>query len=164
MDDRRVRVRVPVGFKNFHFSISSKPALGSTQPSIPWVRGLSPRVKQQGREADHSPRTSAEVKKMWIYTSTPPHVLMAQCLVKHRNSFTFLPLYPHRYVDRCRNTGHTQKNGAVSKVIKKIISHLTRAQHTLSAAGTVQISQMSITILQCMHLWPQTNKQTNSMV
>jgi hypothetical protein len=29
------------------------------------------------READHSPRTSAEVKKMWIYTSTPPYAFMA---------------------------------------------------------------------------------------
>jgi hypothetical protein len=33
-------------------------------------------VKQQGREADHSPPTSAEVKKMWIYTSTPTYVFM----------------------------------------------------------------------------------------
>jgi hypothetical protein len=31
----------------------------------------------QGREADHSPPTSAEVKKMWIYTPTPPYVFMA---------------------------------------------------------------------------------------
>jgi hypothetical protein len=34
-------------------------------------------VKRQGREADHSPTTSAEVKKMWIYTSTPLYVFMA---------------------------------------------------------------------------------------
>jgi hypothetical protein len=27
-----------------------------------------------GREADHSHPTSAEVKKMWIYTSTPLYV------------------------------------------------------------------------------------------
>jgi hypothetical protein len=32
---------------------------------------LSPGVKRPGREADHSPPASAEVKKMWIYTSTP---------------------------------------------------------------------------------------------
>jgi hypothetical protein len=36
--------------------------------------------------------------------------------------------------------GHSQKNGAVSKVIKESISHPTRTQHTLSAAGTVQVS------------------------
>ena len=38
------------------------------------------------------------------------------------------------------NTGYTQKNGAVSKVNKKFISHLTRAQHTTLAAATVQAS------------------------
>ena len=37
-------------------------------------------------------------------------------------------------------TGYTQKNGAVSKVNKKFISHLTRTQHTPSAVATVQVS------------------------
>jgi hypothetical protein len=36
--------------------------------------------------------------------------------------------------------GYTKKNGAVSKVMKKFISHLTLAQHTPSAAKTVQVS------------------------
>jgi hypothetical protein len=35
------------------------------------------RVKRQGREADHSPLASAEVNKMWIYTSTTPYAFMA---------------------------------------------------------------------------------------
>jgi hypothetical protein len=34
-------------------------------------------VKRPGREADHSPPTSAEVKNTWIYTSTPPYAFMA---------------------------------------------------------------------------------------
>jgi hypothetical protein len=34
-------------------------------------------VKRQGCEADHSPQTSAKVKKMWTYTSTPTYVFMA---------------------------------------------------------------------------------------
>jgi hypothetical protein len=68
----------PGRVKNFHFSISSRPALGSTQPPTKWVPGaLSPGVKQQGREAEQSPPASAKVKKMWIYTSTPPCVFMA---------------------------------------------------------------------------------------
>ena len=33
-----------------------------------------------------------------------------------------------------------QMNGAVSEVNKKLISHLTRAQRTPSAAATVQVS------------------------
>jgi hypothetical protein len=38
---------------------------------------LSPRVKRLGREADHSTPAIVEVKKMWIYTSTPPYAFMA---------------------------------------------------------------------------------------
>jgi hypothetical protein len=34
-------------------------------------------VKRPGRQADHSPPTSAEVKKMCIYTSAPPYVFMS---------------------------------------------------------------------------------------
>ena len=37
-------------------------------------------------------------------------------------------------------TVYTQKNGAVSKVNKKFISHLTRTQRTQSAAANVQVS------------------------
>jgi hypothetical protein len=37
-------------------------------------------------------------------------------------------------------TGNTQKNGAVSKVIKKLFSHTTMEKHTLSAAEPSQIS------------------------
>jgi hypothetical protein len=41
------------------------------------TRGSFPGVKQQEREADHSPPTSAEVKKIWFYTSILPYVFMA---------------------------------------------------------------------------------------
>jgi hypothetical protein len=55
-----------------------RPALRSTQPPIQWVPGaLSPGVKRLGREVDHSSPTRAEVKKMSIYTSTPPYAFMA---------------------------------------------------------------------------------------
>jgi hypothetical protein len=33
--------------------------------------GSFSRIKWQGLEGDHSPRTSVEVKKTWFYTSTP---------------------------------------------------------------------------------------------
>jgi hypothetical protein len=71
----------PGGVKNFLFFKSCRPALGSTQPPIQLVTAaLSPEIKRPGREADHSLSTSAEVKKMWIYKSTPPYAFMAQCL------------------------------------------------------------------------------------
>jgi hypothetical protein len=34
-----------------------------------------------GREAGHSPSTTAEVKNTWIYTPTPVHVLLAESLI-----------------------------------------------------------------------------------
>ena len=43
-------------------------------------------------------------------------------------------------------TGYTQKNGAVSKVNKKFISHLTRAIRTPSATATVQVSHALPTV------------------
>jgi hypothetical protein len=67
LDDRGVGVRVPVGSRIF----------SSPNCPIQWVPGaLSSGVKRPGREVDHSPPTSAEVKKMWIYTSTPSYAFM----------------------------------------------------------------------------------------
>jgi hypothetical protein len=73
----RGRSSSPGMVKDFHSSMSSRPALGSTQLPIQWVPGaLSPEVKRPGCEADHSPPTSAEVKKTWVYTSIPPYAFM----------------------------------------------------------------------------------------
>jgi hypothetical protein len=63
----------PGRVKNFLFSTSSITALGSTQPPIQCVPGaLSPGIKRPGHEADHSPPTSAEVKKnVNLYIHSP---------------------------------------------------------------------------------------------
>jgi hypothetical protein len=64
--------------KNFNFSLSSRSALGPTKPPIEWELGaVYPGVKPWGRNADHSPPTTAEVKKMYIYTFTPPYAFIA---------------------------------------------------------------------------------------
>jgi hypothetical protein len=58
-------------------STLSRPALGPTQPPIQWVPAVfSPGTKRPGREAEHSPPTTAEDKKTWIYTYTPQYVFM----------------------------------------------------------------------------------------
>jgi hypothetical protein len=67
----------PSRFKSFHFSVSSRPALWSTQPPIQWVKGtLSQVIERLGREADHSSPTSAEVEITWGYTPTFPYAFM----------------------------------------------------------------------------------------
>jgi hypothetical protein len=76
LDDQGIGVRVPVRSRIFITSSSS--AVGSTQPPIQGVPGaLSPGVKRTRSEADHSPPAIEKVKKIWIYTSTPPYAFMA---------------------------------------------------------------------------------------
>jgi hypothetical protein len=79
----RVRSSSSGKVKNILFSTTS------TQTFIQWVpRALSPEVKRPGREADHATPISAEVKKIWLYISTPTYAFKAQCLIKHSDNFT----------------------------------------------------------------------------
>jgi hypothetical protein len=78
VDNKKGRNSSPSRVKNFLFSTSSRPDLAFIQLPSQWVSGaLSPAVKRPGREADHSPPSTAEVKKTRIYASTPPYVFMA---------------------------------------------------------------------------------------
>jgi hypothetical protein len=81
-----------VSFFFFVFTTASRRALGPTQPPIQWVPGaLSSGTKRTGREADHSPPSSAEVKNTLSYTptTTPQYAFMVWDFVKQRDDFTF---------------------------------------------------------------------------
>jgi hypothetical protein len=75
-------------------------ALGSTQPPIQWIGGaLSLKIKRLGREADHSPPYSAEIKEcveLYLHTAHIPLKTQGQF------TFTFQSLDPppgrHDYV------------------------------------------------------------------
>jgi hypothetical protein len=72
----------------FFFTTASRPALGPTQPPVQLVPGaLSLGVKRPGREHDHSPPSSAEVKNAWSYTSTPQNAFIAWYSVKAQGQF-----------------------------------------------------------------------------
>jgi hypothetical protein len=64
LDDRAIGVRSRRGQRIFPLTSVSRPALWPTQPPVQWVPGvLSPRAKARpGRDADHSPPSSAEVE------------------------------------------------------------------------------------------------------
>jgi len=51
----------------------SRPVLGHTQPPMQWIpRALSLGINGQGREADHSPPSTAEVKEsVELYLHSP---------------------------------------------------------------------------------------------
>jgi hypothetical protein len=93
LDDRGFESRR--GMVIFLFTTASTTALGPTQLPSQWISGaLSLGVKRPGRELDHSPASSAEVKNAWSYIPLPQYSFMAWCSVKHRHNFTFtLPLY-----------------------------------------------------------------------
>jgi hypothetical protein len=73
------------GHKNILFKVSISTQFhvihtssGGHTVSYPMGTGGSfPGVKQLSREADNSPQTSAKVKKIWIYTFTPPYASLA---------------------------------------------------------------------------------------
>jgi hypothetical protein len=74
MDDRGVGVRVPVESRIF----TSRYRPARLWGPIQWVlKALSPGLKRPGHDADQSPPTSSEIKKTWVYTSTPPYAFMA---------------------------------------------------------------------------------------
>jgi hypothetical protein len=73
MDDRGIGVRVPVEA----IILSSPRRLDRIWGPPSLLSNGLPGVKRPVRDAEHSPPTSAEVKKTWIYTSTPLYAFMA---------------------------------------------------------------------------------------
>ena len=61
--------RIPVGAR---FSAPVQTGPGAHLASCTMGTGSFAGVKRPGRGADHPPHLSAEVKKEWSYTSTPP--------------------------------------------------------------------------------------------
>jgi hypothetical protein len=63
-----------------------------------WVPGaLSLGVKRPGREADHSPPSSADVKDEWSYTSAPP-ILLHGVVLSYAQGQLHLYLLPYTFL------------------------------------------------------------------
>jgi hypothetical protein len=54
--------------QRYVFSKSTRPALGPTQPPMPWVAGSLPGLKRPGRDVHHSPPSTAEVNTLCIHS------------------------------------------------------------------------------------------------
>jgi hypothetical protein len=94
----RSGVRVPARTANFLFTTPARRGLRSTQHPIQRVPGgsLPGGVKRPGRESDHSPQSSAEVKNAGSLPPLPQYVFMAWCSIKAQGQFYLLPFpkYP----------------------------------------------------------------------
>ena len=84
------------------FSKRSGPVLGPTQPSTQSKPEISNRgVNWSGREADHSPPSSADVDE-WSCTSAPPTCLYGAHRIIFTFTFTFtFTFQPKRTPDDC---------------------------------------------------------------
>jgi hypothetical protein len=78
-DGWTIGTRFLAGERNEFFS-SPPPSISIPRPTqLPIqsvTRALSLRIKRPGREADHSPQSSSEVKNVWSYASIPPYGFM----------------------------------------------------------------------------------------
>ena len=77
MDDRGTVVRLPAALTDFSLpqNVYTDSGFHPASYSVPKVLSLG--AKWVGREADHSPPSSAEFKTEWCYTSAPPNCLVA---------------------------------------------------------------------------------------
>jgi hypothetical protein len=83
--------------KSLYYDFVVYPALGPIQPTIKWIAGsLLLAVKRPGREADHSPPFSAEVKEgveLYLHSPNTPPWRGAQ--LRHRETLPLpLPYHP----------------------------------------------------------------------
>jgi hypothetical protein len=87
------------GLGIFLFTITSRKALGPTQPPILWVpAALSVMIKRPGREAEHSPSSSAEVRWVDQYLHSPITPSWRGAQLKRRTGTTLLYFPGWRWV------------------------------------------------------------------
>jgi hypothetical protein len=66
------------------------------------TRGSFPVSKVAGREADHTPPSSAQVKNMWSHTSILQYTFMAWCSVKARGHLSYIATNSAAYAAKIR--------------------------------------------------------------
>jgi hypothetical protein len=93
-----------------------------------------------GHEADHSPPANAEVKKMWIYTSTSPSAFMVYCLISLAQGQLYLTLL----INHCHKLGDhacilylsRTTNGSTVYSVKKCMDFILSAPITEMHGGS----------------------------
>jgi hypothetical protein len=91
LDNRGSGVRFPAEAGNFSLHHRVQNGSGVHPASYPMgTRGSFPGVKRPGRESDHSPPSSAEVKELVeLYLHSPNTPSWRGAQLKHRDNFTF---------------------------------------------------------------------------
>jgi hypothetical protein len=110
------------GLGIFLFTTATRTALRPTRPPILWVTGApSLRVKRPGREADHTPPCSAEVKEwveLYLYSPMRLYGVVLSLKKKHRDNFTFY-LSPRPERSGAHPASYPIGTGALSLRVKR---------------------------------------------
>jgi len=87
-------VRFSAKKKKIFVQYPKRPNQVSDPPRLLFIgyRSVSPGVKRQGRESDHSPLSSAEFKNKWSSTSVPPPCILS-CHAHGRLYLWYLRIY-----------------------------------------------------------------------
>jgi hypothetical protein len=86
------------------------------------TRGSFLRVKRPGRETDHSPPPSAQVKNSWSYASTPQYAFMARYSVKAQGH---LCLCHHTTEGRCSSTTTQLIRAGIAQSVQRLATGWT---------------------------------------
>jgi len=99
-----------------------------------------PFCKWQGRVADDSPPSSAEVKNVWGCTSSPPHAFM---VYTDKTAFTFTCCFIHRHVTLSHALEYTLskflKHDRQKRIIRSFTTVLFALYHYVSVIKSVRI-------------------------
>jgi hypothetical protein len=91
-------VRFPEGATKGLFSLHIYIQTGTGAHSASYPVGSGDNMTRgPGREADHSPPSSCEIKNVWSYTSVPPYFVVVWHVFQHRDTFTFAFVLLHFY-------------------------------------------------------------------
>ena len=88
----RSRVRISLRKIYIFFLVPSDRLWSPSSLLLSMHGGTFPGIKRPGRDSDHSPPFSTEVKQQLSYTSTPPYVVHLHGA--GRKNFTFIVLQP----------------------------------------------------------------------
>jgi hypothetical protein len=104
-------------------------------------------VNWPGHKASHSPPSFAEVRDVWWHICTPSYIFMAQCLIKHTDSFTlcYISVEPMQLINSIHWTRNLNQVARVKgKSLLYLIKHYTVQMYGVSGGIAVCIFNLTI--------------------
>lgn len=114
---------------------------------------LSPSVNRPGREDDHPPLSSADLRKEWSYISTPP------CLARDNLHLLYLPSPQRPLINHCRQTLAEVSNDSLKICSSSSCSFLIKLLYPVNVIEVILLRTVDIadSYAKTASLWTVTN-------